>query len=39
MKQETINAIISYLATQPYNKVAQLFEMIKKDMEESQKQT
>lgn len=33
LKQETFNAIISYLITKPYQEVAPLFEMITKDMD------
>lgn len=36
LQQETFNAIINYLATKPYTEVAPLFEMIKKDIEDSQ---
>lgn len=36
LQQETFNAIMGYLATKPYNEVAPLFEMIKKDIEDTQ---
>lgn len=35
LQQETFNAIINYLATRPYNEVAPLFQMITKDIEDT----
>lgn len=37
IKQETFNAILNYLATKPYQEVAQIFQMIQKDIEENKK--
>lgn len=36
LQQETFNQIINYLATKPYQEVAHLFQMITKDVEDSQ---
>lgn len=36
MKQETFNAVINYLLSKPYQEVAQLIQMITKDIEEQQ---
>ena len=39
MKQETINAIINYLVTKPFNEVFQIINLIQEDLKEEQNKT